>query len=401
MIFDLCHGCRNDARLHDPIDTLGEAGSVASLSGTTIDRADVLVLRHPLSRTRYFSTGSNVTRDSVVVRMSDRGGRVGWGETYLVPGAVAAARAMTAGLPGLTPTTVAARLTQLPTAHRWALGAVSMATDDLRSRQQGVPFGTLYGERVRDRVQAYASSAGYVTGEDLADTWLAEAGLVQQLGFRHMKLRIGRYPLSDELSAIEAVHRGVVGLGWMADGNGAYGFEDGSRLGRMLHEMGFLWLEEPVPTDDLDMNARLTRELDIPIAGGESIETFDAASAAVAAGAYDIIQPDASICGGVGTLLGIAAMASVRGVGCVPHACNGAISLAATLQVLSVLSVDGPQPGGVPPMLEHDVGENPLRSDLLRDPLTVRDGWLAIPAGPGLGVEVDEAAVNRFAIPWP
>lgn len=128
----------------------------------------------------------------------------------------------------------------------------------------------------------------------------------------------------------------------MADGNGAYDVEDASRLGRTLDEMGFLWLEEPVPTDELMTYARLARELDIPIAGGESIETFDAAFAAVAADAYDIIQPDASICGGIGNLLDIAAMASARGVGCVPHACNGAISLAATLQALSVGS---PSPG--------------------------------------------------------
>src|SRR5690349_13950911 len=75
-----------------------------------IARADVLVLRHVLSRTRYFSTGSNVTRDSVVVRIADRGGRVGWGETYLVPGAVDATRAVVADLVGAQPDDEAARL---------------------------------------------------------------------------------------------------------------------------------------------------------------------------------------------------------------------------------------------------------------------------------------------------
>ena len=56
-----------------------------------IDRTEVLVLTHRLSRTRIFGTGSNVTRDSVVVRLEDGDGLLGWGETYLVPGAVGGA----------------------------------------------------------------------------------------------------------------------------------------------------------------------------------------------------------------------------------------------------------------------------------------------------------------------
>ncbi len=58
--------------LLDRLDTAPEAASMSASTGTVIERVDVLVLRHTLSRTRYFSTGSNVTRDSVVVRMADR-----------------------------------------------------------------------------------------------------------------------------------------------------------------------------------------------------------------------------------------------------------------------------------------------------------------------------------------
>ena len=65
-----------------------------------IDRTEVLVLTHRLSRTRIFGTGSNVTRDSVVVRLEDRDGLVGWGETYLVRAAVEAAREMTDAIVG-------------------------------------------------------------------------------------------------------------------------------------------------------------------------------------------------------------------------------------------------------------------------------------------------------------
>ena len=119
-----------------------------------IERAEVLVLSHRLSRIRLFSTGSNVTRDSVVVRLEDGDGRVGWGETYLVPGAVDACRAMTADLLGREPGDVVAALFGRQGLHRWALGAVSMALDDLRARRDGLAVSDLYGTRQRGRGRA-------------------------------------------------------------------------------------------------------------------------------------------------------------------------------------------------------------------------------------------------------
>ena len=65
-----------------------------------------------------------------------------------------------------TLTTAAAELTARPGLHRWALGAVSMALDDLRARARGIPVSALYGPRLRDRVRPYASSRGYVEGSD-------------------------------------------------------------------------------------------------------------------------------------------------------------------------------------------------------------------------------------------
>ena len=147
-------------------------------------------------------------------------------------------------------------------------------------------------------------------GEALGDTWMREALAMFALGFRHMKLRIGRRPLVEELPAIEALVRAVPELIWMADGNGAYDETDATKLGRAMDDLGCLWLEEPVPTHDLPSYARLRQTLDIPLAGGESIETLEGATTAVMAGAYDIIQPDASICGGVGVVVDIAAMAA-------------------------------------------------------------------------------------------
>jgi D-galactarolactone cycloisomerase len=363
-----------------------------------IEQAEVLVLSHRLSRTRLFSTGSNVTRDSVVVRLADGDGRIGWGETYLVPGAVDACRALVGELDGRDTDAAARELTSRRSVHRWALGAVSMALDDLRARRRGVAVSDLYGTRLRDRVRPYASSRGYVDGTDPVDAWGEEAAAVNGDGFRAMKLRIGRYDLAGELDAIERVVTGSPPMTWMADGNGAYSLDESRRLGAALGALDFRWLEEPLPTSDYAAYAPLARELRIPLAGGEILESAEAATPFLAGGSFDLVQPDVSICGGIAGLLDIARAAAAAGTITVPHACSGAIAMAATLQVLAVLEVPQDAPPWAEPLLEFDVGENPIRTDLSTTPLAPVDGWMVIPGGPGLGIEVDEAAVRRLAV---
>lgn len=364
-----------------------------------IDRAEVLVLSHRLSRIRRFSTGSNLTRDAVLVRLADRDGRVGWGETYLVPGAVDGCRELIERLAGRDPEAAATILPAEPGgAHRWALGAVTMALDDLRARIRGVSVAELYGTRLRDRVRPYASSRGYVDGVSPASAWAEEAASVRAAGFDALKLRIGGAPLETELPAIKHVVGEVPGLAWIADGNGAYDHDQSLRLGGALEEFGFLWLEEPLPTADYAAYAPLAAALRIPIAGGESLESPVDAAAPLAADAFDLVQPDVSICGGIEGALEIARMAAAAGRSTIPHTCNGAIALAATLQLLAVLPGAAQAPAWTEPRLEFDVGENPIRTELLTIPLAPDRGWIAIPDGPGLGVDVDEDAVRRLAL---
>jgi D-galactarolactone cycloisomerase len=357
---------------------------------------EVLVLTHRLTRTRLFGTGQNLTRDAVVVRLEDRDGVVGWGETYLVSGAADAARTMIGSVTGRDPDAAAAELAASPDAHRWALGAVSTALDDLRARRRGIPVSALYGDRRRDRVPAYASSRGYVEGLTPEAAWTEEAAAVHDRGFRAMKLRIGRYDLGAEIEAIERLVASAPPMTWMADGNGAYDAEQSRRLGSALDGLGFRWLEEPLPTSDYAAYAPLADALAIPLAGGETLETTTAAEPLLRGGSFDLVQPDIAICGGIGPTLEIARLATAAGRWAVPHACHGAIALAATLQALAVLPEAPGQPAFAAPILEHDVGENPILTDLLVEPLAVVDGSMAIPDGPGLGIEVDEARLRRL-----
>jgi D-galactarolactone cycloisomerase len=338
----------------------------------------------------------------VLVRLEDADGRVGWGETYLLPGFPEEAAAVAAWLVGQDPDAAAQALATVGGANRWVLSAVAMALDDLRARRRGISLAALYGEPVRDRVRAYASSTGYVDGVPNAEAWAAEATAARDAGFWGFKLRIGRDLPDGELASMALAKAAVPELAWMADVNAAWTADQALTLAGSVDELGLAWLEEPTDTSDYPAYRPIREALATPLAGGEIVESPGAAVPALTAGAFDLIQPDVSICGGVAPALRIAAAATAQGIGCLPHACNGAINLAATLQLLAIVpglpdaeATAGSALAGEP-VLEHDFGENPLRSDLLVEPIRPADGWIAIPDGPGLGVEVDEDVVARY-----
>ena len=182
----------------------------------------------------------------------------------------------------------------------------------------------------------------------------------------------------------------------MADGNGAYTVRQAIQVGRALHDLDFRWLEEPTPTERYADYERVRDALPLPLAGGESVQDRGEAAGLLDRGAFDLIQPDPCICGGIGETIAIAGIARLAAVPTHPHCCNGALNIAAALQVIAAL----PDPTRLtddPPLLEHDFGPNIARTDLLTEPLTMREGWFDVPTGPGLGVEVDEAFVRRVA----
>jgi D-galactarolactone cycloisomerase len=366
----------------------------------TIERVEAFLLDFPLERRRSFSTGGNDSRGAALVRVTDTDGAVGWGETYSLPAGIPKLAELGRLLIGRDPDDAAgnwALIWGTAGGDGFATGAVSIALDDLRGRRRGVPVSALYGGARRTRARAYASSEGYVPGQSVEAAWLAEAQRAVDAGFTGFKLRIGRESVREEIAAATAVRRAHPDLELMADGNGAYTARQAIDVGRALHELDFAWLEEPLPTAHYAGYERLRDALPLALSGGESAQSRGEGIGLVDRGAFDIIQPDVSICGGIGEAAVIAGAARLAGIETQPHACNGAIGLAASLQLLAVLP-DPVRLPGASPMLEHDFGPNPARTDLLATPLLMRDGWFDIPTGPGLGIDVDEGFVRDRAV---
>jgi D-galactarolactone cycloisomerase len=364
---------------------------------TEIANARVYLLVHDLDAPRGVSCAWASSRESVLVKVTDAEGVSGWGEAALRPGVVAVLQELSGMTVGRQPrdASALADLVGSIAADRWAASALSIAIDDLRARQLGVSVAGLYGGRRRERVRVYAASGGYEKDVGPEETWPREVAEVIESGFTAYKFRIGRFSPQREMPILERIRERVPSnFDLLADGNGAYGLPRAIEVGRVLERLGFRWLEEPVVRHD----ARLPDALDIAIAGGEGLETRNAFADYLARGAADIVQPDVAICGGIGEALFVAELGALVGRSCVPHCWGGAIVIAATLQLHALLPDASRVPGMDSPLMEYDIFENPMRTELLREPLVMTDGCFSIPNSPGLGIEVDEQFVERMDI---
>lgn len=344
------------------------------------------------------------TRVALFVKIETDGGLVGWGETAPIGGVRGAIDdALGPLLIGRNPLeyrAITRDLWGLNFYEPLAIGGLDTAINDLRGKALGLPVAELFGGRLRQRVPAYASAMSYLEGEEPEQQFPEEAAQMIDLGFKAMKMRLGRYSVDREAKVAEAV-RDKVGpdIKLFCDANAAYTITDSLRMGRVLSDLDFGFFEEPLPqSPDYIGYAELRERLTLPLAGGEALGHRGQAKSMLDRRSVDIIQPDLSLCGGFPEMLFIAELAALHGVPIIPHCWGGAVLLAATTHLLSIL----PDPhGGFPtdtPLLELDQTENPWRTEIVQSPLEFKDGMVTVPDGPGLGIEVDEAVIQKYAV---
>ncbi|MEZ6053711.1 MAG: mandelate racemase/muconate lactonizing enzyme family protein [Planctomycetaceae bacterium] len=346
----------------------------------------------------------DTTRSALFVKIETDAGLVGWGETSPLNGAQATIdEQLGPALIGRSPLEYRKLWRQMWGAnfgHALAVGALDMALNDVRGKALNLSVADLFGGRLRDRVPVYASAMNYVEGEEPEEQFSKEAQHLAEQGFKAMKMRLGRYPVRREAEVARKV-REVVGpdVKLMADGNAAYTLTSALEMGQVLHELGFEFFEEPLPQSPKYAGyEQLRLKLPLTLAAGEAVDSRASAKELIDRRAMDIIQPDVSLCGGIGEALFIAELAALSGIRCLPHCWGGAIVIAATAQLLSLL----PEPHwGFPtdtPMLEFDMSENPWRREIVTEPFEVVDGFLRVPTGSGLGIEVDERVIQKYAV---
>ena len=273
-----------------------------------------------------------------------------------------------------------------------AISGIDIALWDIRGKALGRPVCELIGEPRRERIKAYASRLMPDTPEE---TFSAVAELREQ-GFTAVKLGWGplgkdaAYDVELASAARDAAGDGVeilidAGLGYVDD------VERATQVARGLEELDVTWLEEPFEPDEYEAYAELADAVDIPVAAGEQDSTWWGFRELIERGRVDVVQPDVTRCGGITELLRIAELAAQNGVATVPHAWKSGIIKAATLHVNAVLPEALYQ--------EYCVARTPINTELTVQRLPLEaDGWVAVPTGPGLGVDLDLDVVERLRV---
>lgn len=264
-----------------------------------------------------------------------------------------------------------------------ALGGIDVALWDLRGKSLGKPVWQLLGGD-EPSCPAYASALLWNTFDGLA----AEAGRHLERGFRRMKMRLGRDEDYDT-GAVAAVRRAIgPGNDLMCDASMRYHLTLARRIGQTLADNRVFWYEEPFPPEDLDSFAALRSTVGVPVAAGENEFGVQGFRELIERRAVDIIQADASRCGGLTELRRVAWMVQKAGLKLAPHSWSDAVAIMANAQVVA----STPQALTV----EVDQTGNPFVDELLVEPLTIIDGRLQLSRKPGLGIELNPAVVEKY-----
>jgi D-galactarolactone cycloisomerase len=280
-----------------------------------------------------------------------------------------------------------------------ALSGIDIALWDIKGKHFGVPIYDLLGGPMRTSVRAYATGL-YRRKNGNALEYLAEeaAGYVRN-GFHAVKLKVG-FGIADDVAAAKAVREAIgPDVGLMIDANHAYDAVAAIDLGRRVAPLDIGWFEEPVLPEDLAAYRAVKAALPMPIAGGECEFTRHGFRDMFATRAVDIVQPDICAAGGISECKKIADMAATFGIRYNPHVWGTGIGIAASLQLVATLPTHTPTSlTSLDPILELDQTEHPIRQAILKTPLTHVSGVVAIPDGPGLGIEIDRDALDAFRV---
>ena len=350
-------------------------------------------------------------REYCLVRVTASDGTVGWGECW---GPVAGNRELieewvAPRLEGQDPREVERIHDDLVFDLRSAfhshtpasvVSGIDIALWDLRGKAVGEPVSRLLGGRRRESVRAYATGHFFSdvdTFDELREAVASEARGHVDAGFDALKNKIGlsrHFEWGSAEKDVELVRaiREAVGddVRLMTDANHGYDLATAKRVARGLEDLDVHFFEEPMPPERIDAYADLNAASRVSIAGGECWAFEGEFDRALDAGAVDYVQPDVTSAGGITSTRRAADAAVAAGIQPLPHVFGSAVALAASLQVLATLTGD--------PMLEFDRTPNPIREDLAADPITNEGNSVPIPDGPGLGVEIDLDAVERFRI---
>jgi galactonate dehydratase len=272
-----------------------------------------------------------------------------------------------------------------------ALSGIEQALWDIVGKKFDTPVYNLLGGPCRAKLRVYAN--GWYGGAETPEEHAEMAIATVKRGFNALKfdpfpgpwrLYIDKKDEEVAVANVSAVREAVgPDVDILVEVHRRLAPMHAIRVSHMLEEFKPFWYEEPVPSENITALAEVRRQTSIPVVTGEALYTKFGFREVFERRAADIINPDACNCGGILELKEIAAMAEPNYVVVSPHNYNSTtIGLAATVQVGACISNFL--------ITEYFVNFEETGKEMAVKPFQVEDGYIKLPAGPGLGLELDE-----------
>jgi D-galactarolactone cycloisomerase len=229
---------------------------------------------------------------------------------------------------------------------------------------------------------------------------------LKEAGFNGFKMRIFRPNFMDDVEScagIIAACGPAPGFKVMVDRTAhlsgkVWDYATGLAAAKALQQVGVYWLEEPFARDDFESPARLAREMDILITGGEGFKGLDAYRECLMHDTYDIIQPDLRTVGGLLTMRKVAALCEAYHTPCIGH---GAFGLAVAGRIQAHAAWGAPLEElalATPPLLPQEQWAPALKILKSKELYTFKNGEIQVPQGPGLGLDINEEALLSYKV---
>jgi D-galactarolactone cycloisomerase len=342
------------------------------------------------------------TIDTTIVRVTTDEGSVGWGEAK-APVAPEVTKAIIDHL--LAPVVVGAdprdvvllwermyagmRVRGHDTGfYLEAISGIDIALWDLAGQAARIPIHTLLGGSFRNPCRVYASGipalprdANEQQREELAN----DARAIKSQGFSALKVALGR-GVEGDIESLRII-RSAVGDEFLlfADAAGVYDVGQALRIGRVLEDLNYGFFEMPIAPEWVEGYARLSQELDIPLALDSLANRYQTKDFLIR-GALGVVQPDVCRAGGVTECRKIAELADTFGAAFAPH-----VSIGSSVHFIASAHLAAAMPNTL--IAEYWFGDNPLRDELSEEPLRLENGSLHVPLTPGLGVRIRSEAL--------
>lgn len=279
-------------------------------------------------------------------------------------------------------------------AHDFAVAGIDCALWDLRGKAAGLPVRLLLDDRADSTVGVYASGGVRYDWRGDPRTLVDDVAAYVEAGYDTVKVRLGTAWSWDGitperfLGLYDEVRRQVGdGVAIAVDANSRLTREEARILAFGLQDRGAPFLEEPLPKDDLDGYVALNHEVELRISGGESFTTLEQFRPWIERGAFDIVQPDAGVCG-ITELMKIGRFAERAGLELIPHSWHNGLMAMANVHAVAALPNAS--------MVEECMVQGPLKWGVLESGNPVHAGRIALSDAPGLGVSVVPDLEERY-----